>query len=86
MRADAGQDSHTSSGPGGRKMSDAQRLVVVSQGFPPETSGLASRMRDTTTKLDDQGWDVDVLTPPPSFHTASSTGAGTEASERRSTA
>lgn len=43
------------------------RLVVVSQEFPPDMSGLASRMRDMTTNLDDKGWEVDVVTPPPSF-------------------
>lgn len=46
---------------------DGQRLAVVSQEFPPDTSGLASRMRDMTTNLDDRGWEVDVITPPPSF-------------------
>ncbi|ELZ33426.1 glycosyltransferase [Halogeometricum pallidum JCM 14848] len=43
------------------------RIAVVSQQFPPDTSGHASRMRDMTTNLQRMGWDVDVLCPPPSF-------------------
>lgn len=44
-----------------------KRIVVVSQQFPPDRSGHASRMTDMTTNLDGVGWDVDVLAPPPSF-------------------
>jgi glycosyltransferase involved in cell wall biosynthesis len=44
-----------------------RRVVVVSQQFPPDTSGHASRMKDMTANLGDVGWDIDVLAPPPSF-------------------
>jgi glycosyltransferase involved in cell wall biosynthesis len=49
-------------------MGDAdRRIVVVSQHFPPDASGHASRMKDMTANLGDVGWDIDVLAPPPSF-------------------
>ncbi len=49
-------------------MSDSsQHVVVVSQHYPPDTSGNASRVRDTCTHLTDEGWDVTVLSPPPAF-------------------
>jgi glycosyltransferase involved in cell wall biosynthesis len=48
-------------------MTDGRRLVVVSQHFPPDNSGHASRVGDTTTYLAEAGWDVEVLAPPPSF-------------------
>ena len=44
-----------------------RRIAVVSQQFPPDTSGHASRMTDMTKNLDAIGWEVDVLAPPPSF-------------------
>ncbi|SFR67218.1 glycosyltransferase family 4 protein [Halogeometricum limi] len=44
-----------------------KRILVVSQQFPPDTSGHASRMMDMTSNLDAVGWNVDVLAPPPSF-------------------
>lgn len=43
------------------------RLVFVTQQFPPDRSGHASRMHDMTTKLADRGWSVEVVAPPPSF-------------------
>jgi len=48
-------------------VSDDRRLLVVSQAFPPEQGGNASRIGDTTRYLDDQEWDVTVLAPHPSF-------------------
>lgn len=49
-------------------MSDKQsHLVVVSQHYPPDKSGNASRISDTCTHLADEGWDVTVLAPPPAF-------------------
>lgn len=49
-------------------MADASdRVVVVSQQYPPDRSGNASRIRDTCAHLADEGWDVTVLAPPPAF-------------------
>lgn len=48
-------------------MSDDRRVLVLSQAFPPEQGGNASRIGDTTRYLDDQGWDVTVLAPPLSY-------------------
>lgn len=42
-------------------------MVVVSQHFPPDNSGNASRVKDTAVHLTDEGWDVTVLAPPPAF-------------------
>lgn len=42
-------------------------VVVVSQHYPPDKSGNASRISDTCTHLSDEGWDVTVLAPPPAF-------------------
>lgn len=42
-------------------------LVFVSQQFPPDKSGHASRLSETSTSLSADGWDVTVLAPPPSF-------------------
>lgn len=45
-------------------MSDNTRHVVfVSQRYPPEQGGNASRIRDTATNLREEGWDVTVLSP-----------------------
>ncbi|WP_418280448.1 glycosyltransferase family 4 protein [Halorubrum sp. DTA98] len=44
-------------------MSDDRRVLVISQAFPPEQGGNASRIGDTTRHLDDEGWDVTVLAP-----------------------
>ncbi|WP_418286674.1 glycosyltransferase family 4 protein [Halorubrum sp. DTA46] len=43
------------------------RAVVVSQHYPPDRSGNASRIRDTCRHLSEEGWDITVLAPPPSF-------------------
>lgn len=43
------------------------RLVVVSQHYPPDNSGNASRIRDTCQHLVSEGWEVTVLAPPPAF-------------------
>lgn len=48
-------------------MGDDRRVLVVSQAFPPERGGNASRIGDTTRYLDDLGWDVTVLAPHPSY-------------------
>jgi len=49
-------------------MSDAtSHVVVVSQHYPPDRSGNASRICDTCTHLNQEGWDVTVLAPPPTF-------------------
>jgi len=49
-------------------MSDpTDRVVVVTQQYPPDRSGNASRIRDTCVHLNDEGWDVTVLAPPPAF-------------------
>lgn len=42
-------------------------VVVVSQHYPPDKSGNASRISDTCSHLSDEGWDVTVLAPPPAF-------------------
>jgi colanic acid biosynthesis glycosyl transferase WcaI len=42
-------------------------LVFVTQQFPPDKSGHASRLSETSTSLSADGWDVTVLAPPPSF-------------------
>jgi glycosyltransferase involved in cell wall biosynthesis len=42
-------------------------VVVVSQHYPPDTSGNASRIHDTCEHIADEGWDVTVLAPPPAF-------------------
>lgn len=41
----------------------ARRVLVVTQAFPPEMGGNASRIGDTTTYLSDEGWDVTVVAP-----------------------
>jgi colanic acid biosynthesis glycosyl transferase WcaI len=46
---------------------EAGSVVFVSQQYPPDKSGHASRIRDTATTLADDGWSVTVLAPPPSF-------------------
>lgn len=40
---------------------------MVSQHFPPDNSGNASRVNDTAKHLTSEGWDVTVLAPPPAF-------------------
>ncbi|QCC49295.1 glycosyltransferase family 4 protein [Halobellus limi] len=46
---------------------DNPHVVVVSQHYPPDRSGNASRIRDTCTHLSEEAWDVTVLAPPPAF-------------------
>lgn len=45
----------------------SRRLLVVSQNFPPDAMGNASRVHDNAKRLVDEGWDVTVVTPPPAF-------------------
>lgn len=47
------------------------RVVIVSQHFPPENSGNASRVSDMAEKMAAQGVDVTVLAPHPTFPTGS---------------
>jgi colanic acid biosynthesis glycosyl transferase WcaI len=47
-------------------MSANNRVVFVTQRFPPDKGGNAARMHDITTNMDDE-WDVTVLCPPPSY-------------------
>ncbi len=47
-------------------MSDLGHIVFVSQLFPPEKGGNASRIHDTARELRREGWKVTVLAPPPS--------------------
>lgn len=42
----------------------AGRAVFVTQHYPPEQGGAASRIHDTAANLSEEGWDVDVVTPP----------------------
>jgi glycosyltransferase involved in cell wall biosynthesis len=44
-----------------------RRVVFVSQRYPPEQGGNASRIRDTAVNLSEQGWDVTVLAPVKSY-------------------
>jgi glycosyltransferase involved in cell wall biosynthesis len=49
-------------------MSDTTRtLVIVSQQYPPDKSGHASRISDVASNLSKMEWDVEVLAPPPCF-------------------
>jgi glycosyltransferase involved in cell wall biosynthesis len=45
----------------------SRRILVVSQTFPPEMGGNASRIGDTTTYLAEEDWDVTVVAPPPCY-------------------
>lgn len=47
--------------------STAQSIVIVSQHYPPDKSGNASRVHDTAKHLATEGWNVTVLAPPPTF-------------------
>jgi colanic acid biosynthesis glycosyl transferase WcaI len=51
----------------GRSAAAGRSVVFVSQQYPPDRSGHASRIRDTATALADEGWDVTVLAAPASF-------------------
>jgi glycosyltransferase involved in cell wall biosynthesis len=46
---------------------DTRHVVFVSQRYPPEQGGNASRIRDTAVNLQHQGWDVTVLSPVKSY-------------------
>lgn len=46
---------------------DPGSVLFVSQEFPPDRSGHASRVDETTTSLAADGWDVTVLAPPACF-------------------
>ncbi|WP_050031952.1 glycosyltransferase family 4 protein [Halorubrum halophilum] len=46
---------------------DSPRVVVVSQHYPPDRSGNASRVSDTCSHLAEGDWDATVLAPPPAF-------------------
>jgi len=46
---------------------DSPRVVVVSQHYPPDRSGNASRVSDTCAHLAEGNWDVTVVAPPPTF-------------------
>ncbi|WP_336135439.1 glycosyltransferase family 4 protein [Natronomonas amylolytica] len=48
-------------------MTEKRRVVFVSQMYPPEKGGNASRIHDTATQLQDGDWNVSVLCPPPSY-------------------
>lgn len=44
-----------------------KRVAVISQNFPPDSLGNASRIHDNTKHLADDDWEVTVLAPPPTF-------------------
>jgi len=46
---------------------ETSHVVIVSQHYPPDQSGNASRISDTSTNLCQEGWEVTVLAPPPAF-------------------
>ncbi|WP_128905526.1 glycosyltransferase family 4 protein [Halorubrum amylolyticum] len=46
---------------------DSPRVVVVSQHYPPDRSGNASRVSDTCSHLAEGDWGVTVVAPPPAF-------------------
>lgn len=46
-------------------VSATNRVVFITQRFPPDKGGNAARMHDITTNLSE--WDVTVLSPPPSY-------------------
>lgn len=46
---------------------ETPHVVVISQHYPPDKSGNASRISDTCSHLAAEGWDVTVLAPPPAF-------------------
>ncbi|NQS78624.1 MAG: glycosyltransferase WbuB, partial [Methanoculleus bourgensis] len=48
-----------------------KRVCIISQHFPPEKSGNASRIYDTAVHLAKLGIDVTVLAPHPTFPTGS---------------
>lgn len=46
---------------------DCPHVVVVTQHYPPDRSGNASRIRDTCVHLAAEGWNVTALAPPSAF-------------------
>src|SRR6056297_3027038 len=50
-----------------RVSEETSHVVIVSQHYPPDQSGNASRISDTSTNLCQEGWEVTVLAPPPAF-------------------
>jgi glycosyltransferase involved in cell wall biosynthesis len=50
-----------------RDGTDRRRLAVVTQQYPPDKSGHASRLSDLAGELAARGWAVEVLAPPPCF-------------------
>lgn len=48
-------------------MGDTARVVFVSQHYPPDKGGNASRVHDLATHLAGGNWEVTVLAPPPSY-------------------
>jgi len=46
---------------------DRGHVVFISQMYPPEKGGNASRIHDTAKNLQDHGWSVTVVAPPPSY-------------------
>ncbi len=48
-------------------MAGSNRVVFVTQRFPPDKGGNAARVHDIGTNLPDEEWDVTVLSPPPSY-------------------
>lgn len=50
-------------------MTDDKSIVFITQSFPPEKGGNASRIYDTARHLSTAGWSVTILTPPPSIPT-----------------
>lgn len=65
--ADADDEASRRSSDGDPDSPVDRSVVFVTQQYPPDRSGHASRMRDTATALADRGWDVTVLAAPPSF-------------------
>lgn len=47
--------------------SNRGRAVIVSQQYPPELGGNASRVGDTARQLAREGWDIEVVAPPKSY-------------------
>jgi len=46
-----------------------KRVLIISQHFPPEKSGNASRIFDMSKHLKEMGTDITVLSPHPTFPT-----------------
>lgn len=63
----AGRHTRSVSGRGSPGDDSPGSLVFVSQQFPPDKSGHASRIQETAGALAREGWEVTVLAPPPSF-------------------